>query len=351
MQTVSRFEANLLRLLYYFLRREPSERALPLVELRIEAPHCLSRTAVKLAEDALAKGSTFLLATRGGWRNERYMRGERSVEGRLWQRTPPEELGLSFSRHTMEFLIWITAVRPGDTDPSWKPDYGELTVGDLLFLFFAHEGLRDTPDVLGVDKMRGRPPYAEHALCWLAYPEDYAGFESQPNFTPWVSGLGACIVEALQPDLAARWIQVEGRKERMSNPNTMRGLGVSQQRVLTAFLDAAEQAGRRDLARFLLRTASHVLTSYAHPNMWIGGLHTAGLRLADRAAVYQSALAFVRIMDRLQGWNSWARSVGYWDEGYHAAQLWKADWDLLGGDALCERAHEIDRQTDPLRQG
>ena len=34
MQTVTRFEANLLRLLYYFLGREPAETALALVEDR-----------------------------------------------------------------------------------------------------------------------------------------------------------------------------------------------------------------------------------------------------------------------------------------------------------------------------
>src|SRR5271165_6046190 len=66
MQTVSRFEANLLRLLYYFLRREPIERALPLVENRCLAPACLSKTTVRLVQDALAKGCTFELARRGG---------------------------------------------------------------------------------------------------------------------------------------------------------------------------------------------------------------------------------------------------------------------------------------------
>src|SRR4051812_20827770 len=121
MQSVSRFEANLLRLLYYFLRREPAERALPLVEQRLEAPSCLSRPAVRLVQDALAKGCTFLLAQRGGWRDERHLRGERIVGGRLWQRTSPAELGLSFSRQTLTFLMWITSARPGDKDPAWQP--------------------------------------------------------------------------------------------------------------------------------------------------------------------------------------------------------------------------------------
>src|SRR6187402_1723512 len=106
MQNVSRFEANLLRLLYYFLRREPVERALPLIEARVEPPSCLSKGAVRLVQDALAKGSTYLLAYRGGWRDEPFLRQMKQKTGRLWQRTAPEQLGLAFSQNSLRFLIW-----------------------------------------------------------------------------------------------------------------------------------------------------------------------------------------------------------------------------------------------------
>ena len=100
MQNVSRFEASLLRLLYYFLGREHQERAVPLVEARFDAPKCLSQGAVRLVQDALAKGCTNLLAQRGGWRDERHLRNEKPVSGRRWHRTAPEDLGLSFSRRS-----------------------------------------------------------------------------------------------------------------------------------------------------------------------------------------------------------------------------------------------------------
>jgi hypothetical protein len=211
MLSVSRFEANLLRLLYYFLRREPVERALPLIEARLPLPPCLSAGAVHLVRDALAKGCTFLLAQQGGWRRERHLRGDRVALGRLWERTAPAELALSFSEHALGFLAWITAARPGDKDPSWNPPAAELTVADLLLLFFAHEGLRALPDSLGAPALRQRPPFVEHGLCWLAYPEDYAAApeEFQPDFGPWAAGVGSCILEALLPALAARWFAVE----------------------------------------------------------------------------------------------------------------------------------------------
>ena len=149
MRSVSRFEANLLRLLGYFLHREPPERAVTLLENRCSAPPCLHRDAIELVKDALAKGCVVLLARRGGWRRKRFLRGDRMVEGRLWERTPPAELGLPFSTHTLEFLIWITANRPGDKDSSWHPREEDLTLGDRLLLYFAHEGLRNVAEGSG----------------------------------------------------------------------------------------------------------------------------------------------------------------------------------------------------------
>jgi hypothetical protein len=352
MQNVSRFEANLLRLLSFFLEREPPEQALPLVEQRLEAPACLNPGAVRLAQDFLARGCTRLLARRGGWRHERHLRGEKVVSGRLWERTSPEALGLTFSGHALEFLVWITAARPDDRDPNWGPDDQALALGDRVLLFFAHEGLRQSASSLGYPRFRARPPLAVHGLCRLAYPEDFADLppEPRPGFGPWIEGDGAAVLEALQTQLTERWVRLEASKERMDDPEQMHGLGRSQAQVLSAFLDAVEQAGRMDLARFLLRAATRWLPPGVDSGLWVGGLRTAGLRLADRAAVYQAATAPLRALERLQTWARRARSVGFFDEGYQAAQLWKADWEQYDGDALCERAQLIIRQTDPMRQ-
>jgi hypothetical protein len=351
-QNVSRFEASLLRLLYWFLRREPVERALPLVEARCEPPPCLSRGAVRLVQEALAKGCTFLLAQRGGWRDERFLRNEKPVGGRLWHRTPPEQLGLAFSQRTLEFLMWITAARPGDKQPWWQPEHQKLTPGDLLLLFFAHEGLRETVEGLGAPVLRKRGPFMYHGLCWLAYPEDFTQVpaEAGPSFAPWIDGVGACILEALQPELVTRWVHVESGKERIEQPTAMRALGVSQDRVLDGFLSAVERKGRRDLARFLLRAAAGLLGEHAHSGMWTGALQMGGQRLADRAATYQAATAMLRHLDRLAGWTRWARSCGYFDEGYEAAQLWLSDWEQYDGDTLVRRAQTIIRNLDPMRQ-
>jgi hypothetical protein len=351
MQTVTRFEANLLRLLYFFLRQEPPERALPLVENRCDAPPCLSKTTVRLMQEALAKGCTHLLASRGGWRKEVFLRGDRPKTGRLWERTEPADLGLKFSRHTLEFVVWITAQHPGK-DRSWHPPHDDLAPGDRILLFFAYEALRQGARSLGVEELPQRAPLSQHGLLWLAYPEDYGATPDRvtPDFAPWTSGVGACMLEALQRDLTARWVHVETRKGRISDYDEMRALGRAQERVLTVFLDAVEKAARLDLARFLLRAAAHLLGPDVEPQMWVGGLRHGGQRLADRAAAISHALTLLRHMERLQRWDRQARGVGYFDEGYHAAQLWKADWEQYQGDRLCERAQNIIRRLDPMRQ-
>jgi len=350
MQTVSRFEANLLRLLYFFLRREPLERALPLIEPPRQPPACLSPTAIRLIQDALTKGCVHLLAERGGWRRERFLRNERPVEGRLWERTPPQELGLSFSRHTLEFLTWIAAVKPGGKPGRQRPSAGALTLGDQLLLFFAHEGLRQ----YGRHDLNWQtlPGFAMHGLCRLMYPDDFAAaaIETAPNFAAWTKGVGACILEALQNDLAERWQEIEQDKGRIGDYTTMRLLGQEQERVLSAFLDAVEQAERLDLARFLLKAASKLLTEHARAEDWTGALQHTKQRLAERAAIYHMATTFLRQMNRLQQWERQARAIGYFDEGYEAGQLWKSDWESIQGDVLVERARAILGQLDPMRQ-
>jgi hypothetical protein len=352
MKVVSRFEANLLRLLHFFLRRAPAEQALPLVAVGFKAPLCLGRTAVGLVQEALARGTALLLARDGGWRRERHPRGESVAAGRLWERTSPTDLGLSFSGATLEFLIWVTAFdakRPKEA--VWTPDLATLTLGDRLLLYFAYEALReaDAHSQLGLPSL---PAFLRHGLCRLAFPEDFAAeADEPPDFAPWTNGAGACMLEALQPRLAARWIEIERGKEDVEDSTAMRGLGRSQELVLGAYHESVEAAGRLDLARFLLQAAAGLLTEGAVAPLWVGSLRApAGTRLADRTDTYRAATAFLRSLEQMAAWTGKARRTGYFDEGYAASQLWLADWERYDGDARLARAREISRQLDPLKQ-
>ncbi len=347
MRTVPLFEARLLRILHAFLRRAPREQALALILERCPQPPCLTRPGVELIRDSLAKGCMAFLARSGGWRRERHLRGDKVAEGRLWERSPPAELGLAFSGQSMRFLIWITAARPADHKPRWVPVEADCTPADLLLFYLAYTALRDT-EVAPLLWERG--PFAANALVRLAYPEDFADRRGGPEIPlgPWTRDIGAAILEALERELADRWVATERDKGRIGTWQRLRDLGHAQEAVLTRFVQAVDEAGRPDLARFLLRAAAALLTPDAAAGHWVGGLQGSGPRLADRADTYRAALAFLRTLDELRRWEARARGVGYIDEGYAAAQLWKAEWERWGGETLHSRAQAIIRQLDPM---
>jgi len=346
MKSVSRFEADLLSILRFFLRRAPAEQALPLLKTAHDAPPCLSRGAVELVQETLAKGCTLLLA-RGGWRRKRFLRGETIAEGRLWERTPPAELGLHFSRQSLQFLIWVTAspLPARKKRPLFRRQ--ELTAGDWLLFYLAHAALRSLE---GWDAFAAHEVFAQNALCRLAFPQDFA---VQPgpaaeDFAAWTAGVGAAVLEALQAELARSWEQAERDKVLLKVWPRLRAFGRSQEDVLAAFLGTLETGRRYDLARFLLVAADRLLAHPPETGDLIAGLSGSSLRLAERAEVYRAATVLLQQLDRLKGWEQQARSVGYFDEGYAAAQLWKADWENARGDYLGAAARGILHRGDAL---
>jgi len=345
MKTVSRFEADLLRVLRALLGRAPVEHALPLIASGARRPRCLGRSAVELVQDALSKGCVHWLAHHGGWKRERHLRADKTVNGRLWDRTPVDQLTLQFSRHSLTFLLWLVCTRAAGQ--RWLPPVEELTPADNLLLLLAHEALRETP---AADVTRQLPAFLGNVLCRLAYPQDFT--QARPlattNFLPWTSGLGACILEVFQTHLANCWVRVETDKARIDSWERLQEVGRSQERVLVPFLEAVEQTQRFDLARFVLRAASTLVAHNASRDSWVGGLTDAGPRMAERRTTYRAALAFVQQIDRLQGWERRARGVGYLDEGYAASQLFKSDWEHWHGDDLYARAKTLIAQIDPL---
>jgi hypothetical protein len=347
---VSKFEYNLLRLLRFLLGHAPAEQAAPLVYTKISpAPPCLSRTCVRLVQDMLAKGLVVHLVRAGGWRRERFLKGNLPVEGRVWERVPLDDRRLEFGEHTLSFLYWLAAEKPTDAKGAWDAPPEELLAADELFLAVALDALRPLPDVFPV--LTTRAAFRRNPLCWLISPGDFAADPVPPEFDPWLTGTRAAILECLQPILTQRWVRNERGKGQIGDWKRMRQQGQAESAVLTVFLAAAERAGRPDLARFVLRSASAILSvGELTPAFWTGGLQGTGPpRLADRLETQRAALSLPRVLECLQRWERKARSVGYFDEDYQASQLWKADWEAAGGDQVADRAHRVLEQLEPLR--
>jgi len=350
---VSRFEANLIRILRFFLQQVPSETALPLLVQKYPEPPCLSANAIALIKDSLAKGCVLELVHAGAWRQTRHLRGEKVVTGRLWQRTPVPELALHFSSHSMRFLIWMTANQAAETKPFWQAPSNELTVGDEWLLFLAYTALRQVQD-LGAAMRGPDTPFSRNALCWLAYPDDFSGNgpEAVPGFDRWMKAPHVLWLESLQPLLMQCWLTIERSKGQIGVWQQMLHQGQVEDRVLSRYIEAAERAGRPDLVRFVLMAASQVLASEEiEPTFWTGGLQgsSAPPRLADRLETQRSALSMLRNLNRLHDWERRAQLIGFMDEGYQAAKLWLADWEASNGTLIHRRAQRIVAQFDPLR--
>jgi hypothetical protein len=346
---VSPFEGNLLTIARAIVGEVSFEQAAPMTAQRIPRPKLLSRTAIELVSETLISGCVLQLARLGGWWRERHLRDGKPLEGRLWDRSPTSELALQFTRHSLDWLVWLTAVRPDDGQgfPIKSPD--AFSVADLLVLFLTYREFREGEFVFA---LRAQPIIASHGLIRLAYPDDFSSVAVEPHWTPWWTGLGALILEALQDWLADRWIELLGRQREIGDWEELAALGREQDRLLTALIAAAESAGRPDLIRFLLRVASAALPADVTKDVFCGGLHGAGPpRLGERIAMLRSAVSLPRQLLRLRDWERWARGIGYLDDGYAAAQLWLADWERFHGDTLAERAERVIAEIEPLTVG
>ena len=347
---MSKFEFHLLRILRFLLGHFPSDQGLQLIRAAISRPDCLSPAAVHLVKDHLAKACVLFLVRAGGWRNDRYLRDGKPLGGRVWHRIPLDERVLEFSPHVLEFLLWATAEKVHETKAPWDAPAGELTPADELFFWLAFDACRTDPDLAAV--FRRKDAFRLNPLCWITTPGDLVESDepTPPDFAPSFAGLRAVILECLQTHLAARWIRSERAKGQVGDWKRMRQQGRAEFAALQAFLKAAGEAKRTDLARFVLKTNAALFQTDLTPVFWTGGLQGSGPpRLADRLDTQRAALAVPRQMETLEAWQQRAVYVGYFDEEYQASQMWKQDWEAAGGDAVAARARAAVEMLEPLR--
>jgi hypothetical protein len=346
---VSKFEFNLLRVIRFLVGHSPADQGLQLLRTAVARPECLSAGAVDLVKDTLAKACVLFLVRQGGWRNDRYLRDNSPVGGRIWQRIPLDERSLEFTSAVLDFLIWATAEKVNDTKSPWDAAAKSLTPADELFFWMALDAVRSDPDLLGA--LRKKQAFRGNPLSWISFPGDMTESDdpTPPSFAPLFGGQRAVFLECLQTHLTQRWIRSERMKGQIGDWRRMRHQGRAEFAALAAFLAAADEAKRRDLARFVLRTNAALFTAEMTPVFWTGGLQGSGPpRLADRLDTQRGALAVPRQMATLHEWQQQALGVGYFDDDYQASQVWKADWEAADGDRVASRAHAAVEMLEPL---
>jgi hypothetical protein len=346
-KTVNKFEGRLLTIVRGIVGLSPIDAALPYIFERLPAPAGMGQTSVQLVCDSLAKGCVQYLAHTGGWRNERWLRNGHLVEGRLWERIPLEDRRLEFSRHALEFLIWLTANHPSYVKMI-QPPSAELTPADELLMFLTYEALRDTE---AGPIWRTKPLFARNALCRLHYPDELAAAGAQPvDMNKWLHGVGAAILETMQAAIAERWFAVEVDKRSIGDWKQLRALAESQDFLLDRIFTAAQAAQRFDLLRFLLWAAVRYCTSGRSAQDLVGGIQVGGPpRLAERYALQKQAAVLARGLERLAEWERQARGVSFLDDGYAVAQFVLQEWESAGAAAALTPARQLLQQLEPIR--
>lgn len=337
MKTVSRFEARLLRLAEFFVGRANAASSAHLLFGEEEEPFCLSRDAVDALEDRLAKGIVEALVREGGWRREAYLREGAAREGAVWQRTAPERLGLELTGQSLRFLLWATARDAQGQNAGWEEGDSPRTLGDDVLLFLAYRAVRAGTVAARLETLlvswRRLGPFRRNALVRLVYPLDLLTEDEESlDFDAWFGPTGAAILECLQRTIATEWIDLERRRREIRSAVEMRHAAGRIERTLDLYLDAAERAGRRDLARCLLSAMRRWSREPAEALRWSPQLDLSEFRLAERLRHRGAALAFPRVFLRTAAWFDRARATSIVDDEYPAARLLRSDWERHAGD-------------------
>ncbi|NVB40367.1 hypothetical protein G6O69_21185 [Pseudenhygromyxa sp. WMMC2535] len=311
-------------------------------------------TAMVLLQQTLARGLGMALMRAGGWQRRRSLDAAGlPARGRLWERHPTLP-PLRLSAASFRLLTWMHAenvTRPKRAlahEPS--EDGHAASMADELLRMLAAERI-----VEAGGRLR-QPAFMRSPLCQLAFPDhmiDTTRASGLPeiDFGPLVTGEGAVLLEAIQPWLAARWVEMERQKGGIEDLDEMIQLGGAQSQVLRglfAAIDAAEPA-RRDLASFVAEAGQTLLD----PSGPLAALHAQDRRwwtrslemrasLSARQRAFTASAAFLRALGVLGDWLTQAGLVAHFDEDYDAAQLLLSEWRFLHA-----RAPELDGDTQP----
>lgn len=315
----------------------------------------IGTTCARLLEDALR------LAWRALWQRGGSIprTSHTGARGRLWERYQPTEL--RFSNVTLQFLRWLVQTpfsAPASTLKALPAE--KLEVGDQLMVYFALDAARATPAL----RVIAAQPFVQACpLAWLGFASylaagDFKGGKlpspivrgdngepiadkaqpvefttargataTVPPFTSLVYGAGPIVVEALADELAKRWQAGEVAKRSMTDPEELISLGAAQDTVLQSFLDACDQAKRRDLASFILDAVVPLLTRNVMP---APGQLDPSAPLSLRANARTSAGSLLRAVVRWSEWDQQHRGVRFIDDEYQSAQLLLHRFERIG---------------------
>lgn len=313
---VTRAEAYLLTIARVAVGVVPPMDAMRLLVTSVAPPPKLGPTARAALSDTLARGSVLSLAKQGGWLAE----GSK----RLWERhaAPP----LAFSGNTVRLFSWVLTTPLAEPDASPLLFKGEVTPAEDFLVALLIDRLRGT----GCDALLARQlSIRKLPLTTLAHAALMArdvALDEVPEFDVPVL---APFVEGLRTLLSRSWLAAERSKRDLVAPEMLSRVGRAQGDVLDAWLTAIDRAGRRDLATFLIDTATSWLSVDRTPDELTRSM-SLDAPLRERTDARRRAAATLRSLSMLREWDQQHRTVRFIDDGYELAQRLVVDWGRLG---------------------
>lgn len=299
----------------------------------------ISRGAMDVLEDTLAKGAVRMLARLGGAKSTvRADTGSITPQRVTDVRKPP---AIHFSRYSFELIRWLTRTplgAPAAVPFTKVPE----TNGDQLVAYCtlrlvagrrfestvsANPGLAGPLAALGFARALGR--YGQDAVMpdfhtYLAAPEN------------------RIIVECLAGDLARLWLgSVSWRPNDLLELEVATRIGLRERATIDAFVDACAKIERWDLISFLVDAAFRAMPPSARPET-IAQRATAPVRsggtLRARTEARQRSGALFHSIARIGRKYEELALVRFIDDGYDVAQALLTAWSQLGREGFARAA-------------
>ncbi|MGC4116937.1 MAG: hypothetical protein QM765_20725 [Myxococcales bacterium] len=351
MSVVAASEAELLAIARALVGELEVEAIEPIVRTRRTLAPKQGPTSMRLLEHTLAAGSVLQLARRGGWRSKRHLAGIQVVSGRFWELHP--DTPLAFSDASIKILRWIHEHPMALDDLPAIPSKAPLTPADELVAYLACDLLVKAGCASAISRAG---IFGRSALCWLGFPLEVRGTKAASHLPPearrfaeFLAGPSAPLVEALQDDLRRRWVAVERGKTKVRDCATLAEIGRTQKVLLDAWLDALQQAGRQDLALFLVDAAVQLLPPGVTSRHFVGTVDPRA-PLGDRNEARRSAGMFLRALLRIGQWVEQWRTTPFFEDTHASAQMLLGAFEPLG-DAGLQRAQTVLHELETLDAG
>ncbi|NUP06345.1 MAG: hypothetical protein HOW73_09840 [Polyangiaceae bacterium] len=308
-------EADFLSLARAVMGFAPAGAVGPLLAERRQ-PVELGDRATAVLRDILARGLVRALIRGGGHAIRRAGTTDaRTRRGRIWERHAPPRTTIGRASLTLLRRLYVASALD---DPSRIEAIDvELTDADEVIFLLAAACCA----AAGMRRAVRAPAFERSLLVRIAFPEAQRLPLAAGSVAAWLSGPRAIVLEGLRDRLAQHVTRAERMRRGATTPEEAIAIEASITAGTLAFGRAIVEAGRPDLALFLLDGARPLIVdrASASPDVWSVSC-ARGRPLSERSRLLQGAFPLLETVLSFRSVLARARAVGFVDDGHDEAQ-------------------------------